>query len=100
MPEKPATPKKEASVKPATDPVAKARGYKSIAAQYTKAKTLKENEDAVAKKKAGGTEKLNGEAPGDNAKGPMTDAVRLNKRKEGLFKKSWNSIVGFFVFVL
>src|ERR1700730_4287784 len=98
MPGKPATAKNEASIQHATDPVAKAGDYKSIAAQYAKAKALKEKEDAVAKKEAVGV--MNGQSSGGNtAKGPMTDAERLNKGKEGLFKKSWVSSMGFFVWL-
>ena len=102
MPRKPATSKKEATIPPTTDPVAKPGDYKSIAAQYAKAKALKEKEDtAAAKEKAGGAGKVNGQASGgNNAKAPMTDSERINKRKEGVFKETWNSSLGFFVWLL
>jgi len=102
MPAKPATLKKEASVPFTTDPVGKAGDSKSIAAQYAKAKALKEKEDAAAaEEKAGAMGKVNGQAAGRNkAKAPMTDSERINKRKEGLFKKTWNSSLGFFVWLL
>lgn len=101
MPAKSATLRKEASIPATTDPVAKAGDYKSIAAQYAKAKALKEKEDADAKKNAGGVGRLNGQLYGkSNAKGPVTDADRMNKRKEGIFKKAWNSKLGFFVWLL
>jgi hypothetical protein len=101
MPSKPATPKKETSIPSITDPVAKAGDYKSIAAQYAKAKSLKEKEDAAAaaaaRDKAGGVGKVTGQA---NAKTPLTDSEKINKRKEGVFKKTWNSTLGFFVWLL
>lgn len=101
MPPKPATPKKEAPIPSTTDPVAKAGDYRSIAAQYAKAKALKEREDAAAKEKAGAVGKVNGLAAGGNkAKAPMTDSVRINRRKERVFKKTWNSSLGFFVWLL
>jgi hypothetical protein len=102
MPGKPATPKKEASTPSTTDPVAKAGDYKSIAAQYAKAKALKEKEDAAAAvKKAGGVGKVKGRAlERSSAKAPITDGERINKRKEGVFKKTWNSSLGFFFWLL
>jgi len=102
MPAKPATPKKEASIPSTTDPVAKAGDYKSIAAQYAKAKAQKEKEDAAASKnKVSGVGKVNGQAlGGNNAKASMTDLERINNRKEGVFKKTWNSSLGFFVWLL
>jgi GPI ethanolamine phosphate transferase 3 subunit O len=102
MPTKPATPRKEASIPSTSDPVAKVGDYKSIAAQYAKAKALKEKEDtAAAKNKSGGVRKVNGQASGgNNAKAPMTDSETINKRKEGVFKKAWNSSLGFFVWLL
>ncbi len=93
------TPKKEppALTSPVEDPVAKAGDYKSIAAQYARAKALKEKEDAAAAKKAA----LNGQGKrAGAAKGQMTDAEGINKRKEGAFKNSWNWAVGFFVWLL
>jgi hypothetical protein len=102
MPAKPGTPKKEASIPLTTDPIAKAGDYKSIAAQYAKAKALKEKENAAAaKEKAGAMGKVNGRAAGrNNAKPPISDSERINKRKEGVFNKTWNSSLGFFVWLL
>lgn len=102
MPAKPATPKKEAPIPSTTDPIAKAGDYKSIAAQYAKAKALKEKEDAAAaNKKPGCVGKGNGQTlVGSNAEAPIADTERINKRKEGVFKKTWNSSLGFFFWLL
>jgi hypothetical protein len=104
MPVKSATPEKESSIPFTTDPVAKAGDYKSIAAQYAKAKALKkkkEEDAAAAKEKGVVMEKVNGQAAGGNkAKASMTDSEMINKRKERVFKKTWNSSLGFFVWLL
>ena len=93
----PVAPKAETPTSP-PDPVAKAGDYKSIATKYAKAKALKEKEDAAARRKAGGVGMVKGQVKGrDRA---MTDVERINKRKEGVFKKAWNYSVGFFVWLL
>jgi len=102
MPAKSATPKKGAPIPSTTDPVAKAGDYKSIAAQYANAKALKEKEDAAAAiKRIRTVGKGNGQAyAGSNAKAPVTETERINRRKEGVFKKTWNSSLGFFFWLL
>lgn len=102
MPAKPAVSMKEPPIPPTTDPVAKTGDYKSVAAQYAKAKALMGKEDAAtAIKEAGGVEKGNGQAlVGSNVKAPITDTERINKRKEGVFKKTWNSSLWFFFWLL
>jgi hypothetical protein len=102
MPAKSATPKKGAPIPSTTDPVAKAGDYKSIAAQYAKAKALKEKDDAAAAiKRIRTVGKGNGQAyAGSNAKAPVTETERINQRKEGVFKKTWNSSLGFFFWLL
>jgi hypothetical protein len=101
MPAKPATPNKKASIPSTTDPVAKPGDYKSIAAQYAKAKALEVKEDAAAKERAGAVGKINEQTAGGNkAKAPVTDSERINKRKGGVFKKTLNSSLGFFVWLL
>lgn len=98
MPPKSVTPKKSAPTSPLTDPVAKAGDYKSIAAQYAKAKAIKEKEDAEARKKPGGVGVVNGQVRGKDR--ALTDAERINKRQEAVFKRAWNWNVGFFVWLL
>jgi hypothetical protein len=102
MPAKPAMPKAQSRILSNTDPVAKAGDYKSIAAQYAKAKALKEEEDAAAgTKQIGTTAKGNGRVPvGNNGKIPLTETERVNMRKESIFKKTWNSAFVFFVWLL
>jgi hypothetical protein len=98
MPPKSATPKKDDPTSPPADPVAKAGNYKSIAAQYAKAKAIKEREGAEARKKLGGVGVVNGQARGKDR--ALTDEERVNKRQEAVFKRAWNWNVGFFVWLL
>jgi phosphatidylinositol glycan class O len=107
MPPKAAAPRKEVPAPPSADPVAKVGDYKSIAAQYAKAKALKEKEDALAaaaaiKKAAGSGGKTGSEQEQGvvRAKERRTDAERINKRKEGVFKKAWTWSLGFYVWLL
>ena len=62
MPSKTVKNAKYPPLTPSADPIAKAGEYKSIAAQYAKAKALKESEDTAAGKKAGGVGEKNGQA--------------------------------------
>lgn len=101
MPAKLATLRKEARIPSTTDPVAKAGDYKSLAAQYARAKALQEKEDAAATKQIATVGKGSGQTLlGSNAKGPITETETINKRKEGVFKKTWNSSLGFFFWLL
>jgi hypothetical protein len=73
---------------PPADPIAKAGDYKSIAAQYAKAKALKEKEDAASR--------TQGDANAKVAK----EVEKLNKGKEGLFKESWNWAIAFYIWLM
>ena len=67
--------------------------YNSIAAQYERAKAIK---DADEKKRRDVRE---GQALDKNGK-PKSVMQRLNERKEGRFKREWFWVVGFFVWLL
>ena len=98
MPAKSVTPKKVSPIFPPADPVAKAGDYKSVAAQYAKAKAIKEEQDAKASKKPGGVGAVNGQVKGTDRE--LTGAERVNKRQEAVFKRAWNWNVGFFTWLL
>jgi hypothetical protein len=102
MPAKSVTIKKEGPIPPITDPVAKEGDYKSIAAQYAKAKALKEKEDASAALKKFGRvrEGMGQSALGKDEKAPRTATEQINKAKAGIFKKTWTSSLGFFFWLL
>jgi phosphatidylinositol glycan class O len=101
MPERAGIPRADSQTLAPTDPVAKVGDYKSIAAQYAKAKALKEKEDAAAVKKTLGAGKPIALATGGAvANGSLTDVEKLNKKKEKGFKHAWNWHLGFFVWML
>jgi phosphatidylinositol glycan class O len=76
----------------ATVPKAVPGNYNSIAAQYARAKAIKDAEDAAKAK--GDILELN------RAGKPKSTMERLNDRKAGRFRREWNWVVGFFVWVL
>jgi len=76
-------------------PKAAPGNYNSIAAQYERAKALKDAED---KKKVDGLLKDNGIL--DRQGKPKNAAERLNDFKAKRFTKDWGWTVGFFVWML
>jgi phosphatidylinositol glycan class O len=90
----------KAAAPAASDPVAKAGDYKSIAAQYAKAKALKDKEDAEKARR----DILSGKVPA-GAGGPLMTAgdrvkAETGKRKVGEFKKAWSWGMGFWIWLL
>lgn len=73
-------------------PAAGPGSYNSIAAQYARAKAIKDREDAAK----ASTEKLRKEREG-REKSP---SERLAERKAGRFKSEWIWVVGAFVWFL
>src|SRR5271155_2554073 len=74
----------------ATIPKAAPGSYNSIAAQYARAKAIKDAEDAAKDK-----------GMGPESKGKSKTAIeRLNERKAGRFSREWGWVVGVFVWLL
>lgn len=75
--------------------------YKSIAAQYARAKAIKEKEDAAKRK----DDQLVENILADNGlsrenKVQLTAVEKINQRKTSEFKSAWNWTAGFFLWLL
>lgn len=68
--------------------------YDSIAAQYARAKAIKNAEDAAKVKSV-----MKAQGLGEEAR-KKTPIEKLNEIRERAFKREWGSVVGFFLWLL